>query len=98
MDYFVSITEPRWANEEQTIISYGIQLEVDSEFKPGIVGVEDPTEWAQTLWGRFISGEWGPIADWDPEISNWNSIVVPPAPLQFVEPPIVTFVDGLPIE
>lgn len=97
MDYFTSIIEPRWANTNHTIISFKIKLNGSDEFQPAIVGVEDPTECAQNLWVRFNSGEWGVIADWDPEVSNYDSIVITPDPVsRLLEPTIVTFVDGLP--
>lgn len=95
MDYFTSITDPRWANENGTVISFQITLNGKTEPEPAIVGVEDPTDCAQTLWARFVAGEWGPIADWDPVISNWDSIIAPPPAPQFLEIPVVTFVDGL---
>jgi hypothetical protein len=62
-----SVSNPRWANESQTIIDCDITTDITgSEIMPFTASINDPESCGRQVFEECIGGKYGPIAKYSP--------------------------------
>jgi len=82
-----NITNIRWANQGHTILNFDKEYTASGALINAFLGEQDLQPGAVQLWNSILSGEYGPVYEWDPQICNLDSIIVPPPPPP--PPPII---------
>jgi hypothetical protein len=68
MEYpYIEAKNPRWANEERTMIDCDVNFNhLEQEFVPFTASPTDTYGHSIEIYNRALAGDFGPIADWEP--------------------------------
>jgi hypothetical protein len=72
-----SLTNPQWANEEQTLINCNITIsEFGNQVLPFTASADDVEAHGREIYADIISGKYGPIAAYEPPTAEQLAVEV----------------------